>query len=211
MSTRANYEFYANGNLEARFYIHHDGYPQGAAGYFHKALLKNNGYSLHSYFIDAFYKANEGCEISPRLHGDIEYLYKYDVELEILTVIKIDFYWDEDKQDYIKSEDIIFKGTVQKFVNSNFVIFEDTLKEYDDVLHSWDNDKVKEQKIRKENIWLYGTCLKLLKLELAEHVQTFNENLFNLSADNVNVQGKKEKIDEIINKILAIKKEIEEA
>lgn len=211
MSTRANYEFYANGKLQTRFYIHHDGYPRGAAGYFHKALLKNGGHALHSYIVDAFYRANEGCELSPNQHGDIEYLYQYDVELEILTAIKIDGYWDEDKQDYIKSEEVIFKGTMHKFVNENFAVYSDDLKEYDDVIHSWEDEKVKEQKIRKENVWLYGTCLKLLKSELAEHVQQFNDYLFNMTADNVNVQGKKEKIVEVIDKILAIKREIEEA
>ena len=128
MSTRANYEFYANGKLQTRFYIHHDGYPQGAAVYFHKALLKNGGHALHSYFTDAFYRANENCEISPNVHSDIEYLYQYDVELEILSVIKIDYYWDEDKQEYIKSEDIIFKGTVHRFVNLNLTVFNENVK-----------------------------------------------------------------------------------
>lgn len=207
MSTRANYEFYANGNLQARFYIHHDGYLQGAAGYFHKALLKNGGHARHSYFIDAFYKANEGCEISPNLHSDIDYLYQYDVELEILTVIK--FNWVEVEDDYTKTEEIVFKGTVHRFVNLNLMIFEDTLKEYEDVMHSWESEKVKEEKIVKDNLWLYGTCLKLLKEELAENVQTFNEYLFNMSADNCNIKSKTEKINEIMNKILAIKKEIE--
>lgn len=211
MSTRANYEFYANGNLQARFYIHHDGYLQGAAGYFHNALIKNGGYARHSYFTDAFYRANENCETSPNIHGDIEYLYQYDVELEILTAIKLDYYWDEDKQEYIKSEDIIFKGTVHRFVNLNLMVFNENLKEYEDVLHSWDSDKVKEEKILKDNRWVNGTCLKLLKKELSENVQTFNENLFNLGADNVNITSKIEKIKEIINEILEIKRKVEEA
>lgn len=208
MSTRANYEFYANGKLQARFYIHHDGYLQGAATYFHKALLKNGGHAKHNYIIDAFYKANEGCEISPNLHGDIEFLYQYDVELEILTAIKIDYYWDEDKQEYIKSEDVVFKGTVHRFVNLNLMIFSETLQEYEGVLHSCDSDKVKEEKIVKDNLWQYGTCLKLLKQELVENVQQFNEYLFNMDVDNCNIKSKTEKINEIINKILEIKKEI---
>lgn len=211
MSTGANYEFYSNGNLEARFYIHHDGYPEGAATYFHNALLKNGGRSRHSYFIDAFYKANANCEISPRLHGDIEYLYQFDVETEILTAKSINHEWDREQEQYIASEEIFYKGTVHKFVNENLTIFSDLAKEYENVARSYESEEATAKKIKKDNLWTYGTCLKLLKTELTEKVQTLNEYLFNMSADNTNIKSKTEEIENTIKKILAIKTELEEA
>ena len=43
MSTRANYIFKSGRKTLATFYIHHDGYPEGAAEYFHKALIFGDG------------------------------------------------------------------------------------------------------------------------------------------------------------------------
>ena len=69
MSTRATYRFIPN---DRRFrpavtiYIHHDGYPEGAAGYLQDA-----------YNAETFIRKNNRAEItaSHEVHGDTEYQY----------------------------------------------------------------------------------------------------------------------------------------
>lgn len=71
MSTRATYEIREGGNSHT-FYIHHDGYPAGAAVYFQN-MLKANGASLASRFI----RGNERAEFTAghEAHGDTEFKY----------------------------------------------------------------------------------------------------------------------------------------
>lgn len=78
MSTRATYQFVANPEhlLPAvTFYIHHDGYPEGAAGYFKAAMLAWAGR-----LPERFLRANDGAEFTcdHQTHADTEYRYTVD-------------------------------------------------------------------------------------------------------------------------------------
>ena len=71
MATRATYEI--ENDL---FYIHHDGYPQGAAQYFLAAMeagIKNDTITLGGAFADANDRAEAICTHDD--HGDTEYRY----------------------------------------------------------------------------------------------------------------------------------------
>ena len=71
MSTRATYEI-RDGKNNHTFYIHHDGYPAGAAVYFQR-MLKANGASLAERFI----RGNDKAEftVGHEAHGDTEWKY----------------------------------------------------------------------------------------------------------------------------------------
>ena len=79
MSTRATYGIYDKDGSYQVFYIHHDGYPEGASEYFRLMLdyMKDN--NIDSY-IEAFSEANERSEIteSHDVHGDTEYQYQFN-------------------------------------------------------------------------------------------------------------------------------------
>lgn len=72
MSTRATYEI--NGKC---FYIHHDGYLEGAADYFYNALLFIKDKYRSSDFEADFFRANKNAEFttSHEDHGDTEFQY----------------------------------------------------------------------------------------------------------------------------------------
>lgn len=79
MSTRATYKLTEEGLPPVEVYIHHDGYPKGAAMYYTKALneLKENGRG----FIASFIRANEGANVTvANQHGDTEYHYEMSVD-----------------------------------------------------------------------------------------------------------------------------------
>jgi hypothetical protein len=71
MSTRATYEM--DGHT---FYIHHDGYPSGAAQYFRNAV-EFTPEAPNASFADCFIKANARAELtgSHDTHGDTDYQY----------------------------------------------------------------------------------------------------------------------------------------
>lgn len=80
MSTRAIYQFKWGGEYEwqqntATIYIHHDGYPEGAATYFYRMLCMPSKGNLATQFI----RANDGAELTDdhEIHGDAEY--RYDI------------------------------------------------------------------------------------------------------------------------------------
>lgn len=99
MSTRANYRI-----DDVLFYIHHDGYPEGAADYFNDAIIKNNGRLTAG----AFMRANERCEFSDGLHGDIEYFYNYNSKEDILRAYSVDFEGEKT---------LFFNGSIFDFIN----------------------------------------------------------------------------------------------
>lgn len=76
MSTRATYQIDSY-----TFYIHHDGYPEGAAMYLYEALKhedkRSRDYSPNASFADYFIRANNRAELtkSHESHGDTEYHY----------------------------------------------------------------------------------------------------------------------------------------
>lgn len=78
MSTRATYLFRNQSRRETTIYIHHDGYPEGAAGlYLLPAIEQTNG----DLTIESFIRANDRAEItqSHEAHGDTEYRYTIDL------------------------------------------------------------------------------------------------------------------------------------
>lgn len=80
MSTRATYLF-NNNSLAAEpvcVYIHHDGYPMGAAEYFRRAM--NEKMDSGKPLLEAFITANDGALITRdhQAHGDTEYRYTTD-------------------------------------------------------------------------------------------------------------------------------------
>ena len=84
MSTRATYEIVYNIGSSAVFYIHHDGYPKGAAQYF-KATLDVMRMTNRD-FLPSFQWANEQAEMIARhnLAGDTEYRYVIERVLPVV-------------------------------------------------------------------------------------------------------------------------------
>ena len=73
MSTRATYTWIPVGKPEVTFYIHHDGYLEGAVMYMETAM--HRAYKNHTHPIEEFGYL-QGCEYSEKdVHGDTEYHY----------------------------------------------------------------------------------------------------------------------------------------
>jgi len=107
MSTRATYQFTDITSGETRtFYIHYDGYLEGAAEYFQEAL--DIGGDLMQAFEDL--KFSEYCG-THHAHNDTEYRYEVeydDKELLELTVYHRDTDWK-----------VVFQGTLTRFLNEH--------------------------------------------------------------------------------------------
>jgi len=93
MSTRATYTFSntALAGEDITVYIHHDGYPMGAAEYFRKAMDEklDSGRQL----LEAFIAANDRAMITRchQAHGDTEYRYTTDGKQITVEHRKIEF------------------------------------------------------------------------------------------------------------------------
>ena len=76
MSTRATYQIRASRAPTATFYIHHDGYPEGAAAYF-DAMLATFSARESGGYAEAFLRGNLRAELTTNHdeHGDTEYRY----------------------------------------------------------------------------------------------------------------------------------------
>ena len=139
MSTRANYIFKSGRKTLATFYIHHDGYPEGAAEYFHKALIYGNG-KIDS--PDTFFRANDACEISG-IHGDIEYLYELDVNTQKIKIYKIVFTETGNEKSLYIADDLYM------FINRYSVVFSSSTKLHEyRRKYSWKSDSEIEQIIK---------------------------------------------------------------
>ena len=81
MSTRATYHFHKNRlSCGATVYIHHDGYPEGAAQYLADAIGYEGDYEqTETLTVEGFIRANEGAHItaSHTAHGDTDYRYDF--------------------------------------------------------------------------------------------------------------------------------------
>jgi hypothetical protein len=79
MSTRATYKFLveASSSQLACFYIHHDGYPEGAAQYLMNIFKKNGEETRNAVYADKFYRNNPGARLTQnhQYHTDTEYCY----------------------------------------------------------------------------------------------------------------------------------------
>lgn len=74
MSTRATYQFISRAHATVTLYVHHDGYPEGAAFYF---WLMHHSDSHDRSMAARFLRANPRAEFtrSHEAHGDTEYRY----------------------------------------------------------------------------------------------------------------------------------------
>tara|TARA_R110002073_G_scaffold334639_1_gene524573 strand:- start:584 stop:961 length:378 start_codon:yes stop_codon:yes gene_type:complete len=118
MSTRATYLF-TNNSMAAEdicVYIHHDGYPTGAAEYFRKALFiaKTDRRPI----LEAFIAANTGAQItrSHQTHGDTEYRYTIDRK-DVLVEKRISNFSEEHGLDNYWQT--IFVGSIEEFIVRN--------------------------------------------------------------------------------------------
>jgi hypothetical protein len=108
MSTRATYAFLIGGKPAVTVYIHHDGYPEGAARYFWNAH-HNEGRCDHP--LTRFLRANDRAEITSDhdAHGDTEY--RYTLTDERLTA------WERRWNGDTPVWRVIFEGPLIDFVN----------------------------------------------------------------------------------------------
>lgn len=193
MSTRANYIFKSGRKTLATFYIHHDGYPEGAAEYFHKALIYDNG-KINS--PDAFLRANDACEISC-IHGDIEYLYVFDIQTQKLKVFKVYFTETGNEKSLYIVDDIYM------FINRYSVVFSSNTKLHEyRRKYPWKNDSEIEQIIKNERTWYYisvqsrwnpeaktqARCLELVYKELRQATEELINDSIRYGIDNPNYQ-----------------------
>lgn len=119
MSTRATYKIDG-----VTFYIHHDGYPEGAASYFDAMLkasleLEDCGYERSRYaggYAEQFLRANDRAEFthSHEMHGDTEYRYNLDGRGN-LTAYKRTSGWGCDEPEF----ECFYVGPVHEFVNQH--------------------------------------------------------------------------------------------
>lgn len=186
MSTRANYVFYNDRTKIGNIYIHHDGYPEGAADYFHKAMIQDGGHVT----LDGFYRANiDNAECSIENHGDIEYLYKINTKTQTITMYH---------NGVIKESGI----SIPEFINKYFEVFSNNkvYKRYlSEKLCSCHTETEFRERTKAEAIWtqisfrnVYGrnnlqwTCLELLYKELQELQTKFIDKAFFYGMKNPN-------------------------
>ena len=115
MSTRANYIFKSGRKTLAKFYIHHDGYPEGAADYFQNALLLGDGVIDSP---DLFLRANDRCESTYCIHSDIDYLYEFNIKDQVIKVFSIGYTEEGTKEQH--PQEIL---GINDFVNKYFKVF----------------------------------------------------------------------------------------
>lgn len=109
MGTRATYLFKNHYENKQTFYIHWDGYPEGAAQYFIEALrCENKRGGLGNMFL----RGNPCAEItvSHDRHADTEFQYDYDASTDILIVRCRRFF------DNKEAWEQIYEGTLAKFI-----------------------------------------------------------------------------------------------
>lgn len=115
MSTRATYRFInkeenRNFSFNTTVYIHHDGYPDGAAAYLNHSLSNPSKGCMATQFL----RANDGAELtkSHEIHGDTEYCYDitgYGPEAQVEA-----YKYTEDRKKVC-----IFSGPLYKFIDSH--------------------------------------------------------------------------------------------
>lgn len=109
MSTRATYSFLKKADdhkPSVTFYVHYDGYPEGAAQYLAAAcMFENERGSLAENFL----RANDRAEFtgSHETHGDTEY--RYTVKRDSVTV----------ESGYGDEWSVIYSGDLAEFIKAN--------------------------------------------------------------------------------------------
>jgi hypothetical protein len=114
MSTRATYKFYGKPPY-LTLYIHHDGYPKGAAQYVQNWMGNDRENSSHL-TVEKFIRANEKAEItqSHESHADTEYRYDFIQDGKVWKVLVEERKWIED-DDF----EGIWAGTLDEFVTEH--------------------------------------------------------------------------------------------
>ena len=124
MSTRATYSFldneYENSTVNTCIYIHYDGYPEGAALYFYRTITKPS----KGNFATRFVRANEQAEITKghTVHSDTDYRYYVTGNGLYASVLAYRMTYGTDSQ---KKKELIFMGTMKKFINKYNKFIED--------------------------------------------------------------------------------------
>ena len=103
MSTRATYQFISEWSGTHTVYIHHDGYPEGAAQYF----TKENGAPIVK--VETFLRCNEKAELtkSHEIHGDSEFRYTVKgghllAQKRVNFTDKFDTFWNGSVADFVQ-------------------------------------------------------------------------------------------------------------
>jgi hypothetical protein len=111
MSTRATYkitDYSSCKETPTYFYIHYDGYPEGAAGYFNNMMEADN---LRGGFAVRFLRENELAEFTEdhECHGDTEYRYNFDG----VTFVGLK------RSDRFECEgfEVFFRGSIEEFLD----------------------------------------------------------------------------------------------
>ena len=110
---RATYQF-KDDRLDITFYIHHDGYPTGAARYFKKMRdYEDKMKTCNHGLAEVFFRANDNAEFtqSHEYHGDTDYQYTLTMPEDYRFgkrehILEVKFARGK----------IIFKGTVDDFI-----------------------------------------------------------------------------------------------
>jgi len=114
MSTRATYTFSntALAGEDVTVYIHHDGYPMGAAEYFRKAM--NEKLDSGRPLLEAFIAANDRAMITRchEAHGDTDYRYTTDGKQITIYYRKIEF----TDEGYNETWNLITKTKLEDFI-----------------------------------------------------------------------------------------------
>jgi hypothetical protein len=120
MSTRAIYTFKGFGEAHHVF-VHHDGYPRGAAGYFGQTLEGGKIWGLPRYEPDEFAAGfvasvkdgggNVRLASGRRAFGDVEYGYTVEPDKDCPSVLRLtvhacDFWGDKPKETELWSGDL---------------------------------------------------------------------------------------------------------
>jgi len=115
MSTRATYKFINQNALqeEQTFYIHHDGYPEGAIMYFFNMLDEDNQCGG---LASRFFRANDRAEPTKnhKYHGDTEFCYTltnkgqsgWDIYVE-------EVYWEDGERSFKG----LYRGKFSNWIN----------------------------------------------------------------------------------------------
>lgn len=127
MSTRATYRI----NRHC-FYIHHDGYEEGASVYFWRALVGNASRGVRGGLAERFLRANLGAEFTPshEAHGDTEYRYNVEGNDAGATVTVYKLNWDKytgaradsfEKREARREScwDVVYVGTLAAFMDKH--------------------------------------------------------------------------------------------
>ena len=189
MSTRANYMLHDNQIELGKVYIHYDGYPEGAASYFHKAMIQGSG----ELTLADFFRANPCAKDSTFIHDDIEFLYKIDVAKQTVSVFRINSG---------SHSPIFVELPIFEFINMHFTVFSGnpTYRRIKNK-NSFRTEKEIEQRIKAEAYWGYISvedygmkkdkllCIELLYKQLEELHKEFTEHVYFYGKDNPNTEN----------------------